>query len=96
VSINSSYVTGKNNSLTTAIALNNLMSIDEVLGIARLDIYFRLYWEEPRMNVSNLFRALDAINPHIKDEGIEMVNLFRGPNGYDSVFLETCTFENLR
>jgi hypothetical protein len=57
------------------VVLNNLISIKEVDNSAELDIYFRLYWQDPRLNMPALWSALQDINPILGSMGIDVSQL---------------------
>ena len=46
--------------------INNLQSIDELEGSATLDFYFRLFWIDHRLNVPEMWAAL---NPEVAAQG---------------------------
>ena len=69
-----SYITGVPINVTISIALNNLVFVDEVEGKAKVDFYLRLRWDEPRMNISNLF---DALNSNLGGEGIDLTDYYK-------------------
>lgn len=62
--------------VSVQIVLNNLISIDEVEGVAKLDLYFRLTWRDERWNIANLWENVKV--PMIQ-QGIDFRNFFVNP-----------------
>ena len=72
-----SYFTGKTINVTTGMGINNLMEIDEVQGTCLMDIFFRMYWNEPRLNLTNLFEVMVEANPNIMNDGIDLSSYYQ-------------------
>jgi hypothetical protein len=62
-----SYVEGYGSTVVVSdMLLNNLHQVSEIEGAVTLDFYFRLYWLDPRLNMTSFFK--DA-NPEIAVQG---------------------------
>ena len=72
-----SYFTGEATSVSTGLGINNLMEINEVEGTCTMDIFFELYWKEPRLNLTNLFNVMIKSNPHIEKDGIDITTYYQ-------------------
>lgn len=58
--------------VTAQLAINNLMSIDEINGQVTMDLFFRLSWYDHRWHMPNLFRQA---NPQLRITGVEIKDL---------------------
>jgi hypothetical protein len=62
--------------VSVQIVLNNLISINEVDGVAKLDLYLRLTWRDGRWNIANLW---ENVKLSMFQQGIEFRNFFINP-----------------
>lgn len=56
------------------ISINNLISIDDVAGSCDLDFFFRLYWTDPRLNMTSLFDHFQSF----ASTGISITDIYEG------------------
>lgn len=81
------------------MTLNNLIQINELDGTARLDVYFRLKWQDTRLNTTNIFKLL-AKNLIVAQEGIDLGVLMDESKKNDILeiwyFFEACHRFNYR
>mmetsp|Transcript_24513 Transcript_24513/g.22271 ORF Transcript_24513/g.22271 Transcript_24513/m.22271 type:complete len:546 (+) Transcript_24513:42-1679(+) len=52
------FFTNKLLTVYSQVSLNNLIQVDELDSSVRLDFYFRLYWTDPRLNMSALWNVM--------------------------------------
>eukprot|EP01035_Chromulina_nebulosa_P030117 gene30117-39990_t len=62
--------------ISLQLALDNLINVDDVGASITLDLYFRLYWTDPRINLPDLFKYT---NPECTTEGIDITSYIRNP-----------------
>lgn len=49
------------------LALDNLNNVDDVEATVTIDLYYRIYWTDPRINLPDLF---NYTNPECTTEGL--------------------------
>eukprot|EP01031_Cornospumella_fuschlensis_P039969 gene39969-48689_t len=63
---------GKPMMLYNQVALNNLIRVNEVENSVTFDFYFRLFWQDPRLNMTALWDAVLDMDPSIAINGINL------------------------
>ena len=50
------------------------MNVDDVGSAFTIDIYLRIYWIDPRININSIFG--NGINPEVNTEGFLLPNMY--------------------
>ena len=76
-----------------AFAINNLISISELESTVTLDFYWRLYWQDPRLNVPSMWEAINqtSARPLIND-GAELREMVRNDDNPLNIWLPDVMF----
>jgi hypothetical protein len=74
----SSYSNSESNfTVSSQIVLNNLILVDEIAGLVKLDFIYRVSWIDPRWKIPEMWQY---IKPEIAREGITITDLVRSSN----------------
>lgn len=74
----SSYLNTESNfTVSSQIVLNNLILIDEIAGLVKLDFIYRVSWIDPRWSIPEMWQY---VKPAMANEGITITDLVRASN----------------
>jgi hypothetical protein len=78
----------KSVNISVQIAVNSLLSVDDLKGTVTLDFYWRILWVDPRLQID----IWSYIHPTLTNEGIEISNFIRNEGDPLNIWLPDLFF----
>lgn len=79
-----------------SIQVNSLIKLDELEETATMDLFFRVYWEDPRMHMPGLWDILNITSPDLLEVGIDLTQLIRNQDSPLNVWLPDLYMVNIK